>query len=123
VVAIPGALPWVLTGALGALLAWGLASYGAARVVVRGRELNAGRARIGLEHLGPAEPLDPDATRLAMGSEADARAYLLVRPYLKCAVRVPVVDPADPTPYWLVGTRHPEALAAALNGGGTPTSG
>ncbi len=58
-----------------------------------------------------------------MGSEADARAYLLVRPYLKRAVRVTVVDPADPTPYWLVGTRHPEALAAALNGGGTPTSG
>ena len=29
VVAIPGALPWVMTGALGALLAWGLLSYGA----------------------------------------------------------------------------------------------
>jgi hypothetical protein len=115
VVAIPGALPWVLTGALGALLALALASYGAARVVVAGRELNAGRARIGLEYLGPAEALDADATRRAMGTEADARAFLLVRPYLKRAVRVPVVDPADPTPYWLVGTRHPEALAAALN--------
>jgi len=115
VVAIPGALPWVITGALGALLALALASYGAARVVVAGRELTAGRARIGLEHLGPAEALDPDATRLAMGAGADARAYLLIRPYLKRAVRVTVVDPADPTPYWLVGTRHPEALAAALN--------
>ena len=115
VVAIPGALPWVITGALGALFALALASYGAARVIVAGRELNAGRARIGLEHLGPAEALDADATRRAMGTEADARAYLLVRPYLKRAVRVPVVDPADPTPYWLLGTRHPEALAAALN--------
>jgi hypothetical protein len=123
VVAIPGALPWVITGALGLLLAWALASYGAARVVVADRELNAGRARIGLEHLGPAEALDPDATRLAMGSGADARAYLLIRPYLKRAVRVSVVDPADPTPYWLVGTRHPEALAAVLNREATPTSG
>ena len=115
VVAIPGALPWVLTGILGALLAFVLSSYGGARVDVAGRELSAGRARIGLEHRGPAEPLSPDATRLAMGAEADARAYLLIRPYLKRAVRVTVLDPADPTPYWLLGTRHPEALAAALN--------
>ena len=25
-------------------------------------------------------------------------------------------DPADPTPYWIVSTRHPEALAAAIAG-------
>jgi hypothetical protein len=29
-------------------------------------------------------------------------------------VRVPLLDPADPAPYWVVSTRHPEALAAAL---------
>ena len=46
--------------------------------------------------------------------DADARAYLLLRPYLKRAVRVEIADPADPTPYWLVATRHPETLAAAL---------
>jgi len=26
-----------------------------------------------------------------------------------------VEDPADPTPYWLVGSRRPDALATALN--------
>ena len=31
-----------------------------------------------------------------LGVEADARAFLLTRPYLKRAVRVPVPDPADP---------------------------
>jgi hypothetical protein len=115
VVAIPGALPWVLTGALGALLVLALASYGSARLTVTGGEFQAGRARIGLEHLGPAEALDPDATRAAMGADADARAYLLLRPYLRRAVKVRVDDPADPTPYWLVGSRHPDALAAPLN--------
>ncbi|MEO6511221.1 MAG: DUF3093 domain-containing protein [Nocardioides sp.] len=123
VVAIPGALPWVLTGALGALLVLVLGSYGSARLSVDGGKFQAGRARIGLEHLGPAEALDVDATRLAMGSEADARAFLVLRPYLKRAVRVPVTDPADPTPYWLVGSRHPDALAGALNGRRTPASG
>jgi hypothetical protein len=123
VVAIPGALPWLLTGALGALLVLVLGSYGSARLTVSGGQFLAGRARIGLEHLGPAEALDAEATRLAMGSEADARAFLVLRPYLKRAVRVPVTDPADPTPYWLVGSRHPDALAGALNSRRTPASG
>lgn len=123
VVAIPGAFPWVLSGALGALLVLALVSYGSARLGVADGELRAGRAHIGLEHLGPAEALDADATRLALGADADARAFLVVRPYLKRAVKVPVVDPADPTPYWLVSSRHPEALARALDAGRTSTSG
>jgi hypothetical protein len=68
--------------------------------------------------LGTPEQLDKDATRRVLGVEADARAYLVTRPYLKHAVRVPVHDPADPTPYWLVATRHPERLAAALTPSG-----
>ena len=115
VVAVPGALPWVLTGALGALLVMGLVSYGSARLAVADGEFRAARAHIALAHLGAAEALDAEATRLAMGPGADARAFLVMRPYLKRAVRVPVTDPADPTPYWLVGSRHPDALAAALN--------
>ena len=123
VVAIPGALPWVASGALGLLMVLALASYGSARLSVADGVFRAGRARIGVEHLGLAQPLDADATRLAAGPDADARAYLLLRPYLKRAVRVPVDDPADPAPYWLVGSRHPDALAAALNASRTPLSG
>ncbi len=124
VVAIPGAVPWVITGVLGALLVAGLTSIGSARVSVADGELRAGRARIALTHLGPAESLDVAATRATMGADADARAFLMTRPYLSRAVLVPVTDPADPTPYWLVGSRHPDALAAAINGRpATPLSG
>ena len=55
-----------------------------------------------------------DETRRIAGVEADARAYLLIRPYLKRAVKVEITDPADPAPYWLIGTRHPEELARVL---------
>ena len=34
---------------------------------------------------------------------------------LLACVRVPLTDPADPTPYWLVSTRHPARLVAALD--------
>ena len=44
----------------------------------------------------------------------DARAHVCLRAWARTAVRVEVVDPADPTPYWLVSTRHPARLAAAI---------
>jgi hypothetical protein len=49
------------------------------------------------------------------GVDADARAFLLLRPYLKRSLKVQVLDPADPTPYWLLSTRRPAKLAEALN--------
>ena len=114
VVAIPGVAAWVVTGLALALLTLGLLSYGAARLSVQDGQFRAGRATIAGVHLGSVSPLDPEAARRVAGPEADARAYLLLRPYLKRAVRVEITDPADPAPYWLVGTRHPDRLAAAL---------
>jgi hypothetical protein len=91
-----------------------LVSYGGARVEVREAELVAGRARIPLGLLREPRALDAEATRDRVGPLADARAYLLVRPYVASSVIVDVTDPADPAPYWLVSTRHPRALAEAL---------
>jgi hypothetical protein len=95
-------------------LALGLLAYGAARVTVDEGFLRAGRARIAGLHLGTPSSLDAEATRRISGVEADARAYLLLRPYLKRAVQVQITDPADPAPYWLISTRHPDELARAL---------
>jgi hypothetical protein len=88
--------------------------YGAARVSVRDGVLSAGRARISVADLGPVQALDRETTRALAGREADARAYLLLRPYLHRSVRVDIADPRDPTPYWLVATRHPARLVSAL---------
>lgn len=114
VVALPAAAAWAVTAVAMALLTLGLLSYGAARVVVGDGVFRAGRAHIGAAHLGRAVALDPEATRRTAGREADVRAFLLLRPYLKRAVRVEITDPSDPAPYWLVSTRHPEELARAL---------
>lgn len=87
---------------------------GAARVVVRDGRLTAGRAQLPLEHAGEVRVLDRAATRTAMGPGADPAAYSMTRSWLPGSVRVQVIDPADDTPYWLVGSRHPDRLAAAL---------
>jgi hypothetical protein len=52
--------------------------------------------------------------RNAFGRDCDPAAYLVLRSYLRGAVRVEITDPHDPAPYWLIATRHPERLAAAL---------
>ena len=114
VVALPGPAAWVCSGIALALLAALLLSYGGARVSVADGWFRAGRARIEGVHLGRVSALDPEETRRVAGPEADARAYLLLRPYLKRAVRVEIADPDDPAPYWLVSSRRPEELARAV---------
>jgi hypothetical protein len=115
VVALPAVVAWAISAVALALLAAGLLAFGAPRISVSDGVLRAGRATIGTEHLGAVDALDPEAARRVAGPEADARAFLLLRPYLKRAVRVEVTDPADPAPYWLLGTRHPDRLAAAVH--------
>ncbi len=114
VVALPGVAAWTVTGLAMVLLGSLLLAYGAARIEVVDGELRAGRARIELHHLGAASALDADETRNLAGRDADARAFLLLRPYLKRGVRVAVLDPDDPAPYWLLSTRRPSELAGVL---------
>ncbi|MET0999205.1 MAG: DUF3093 domain-containing protein [Marmoricola sp.] len=114
VVAMPAWAAWSATAALLLVMIGLFLWFGSAQVTVRDDVLHAGRAHIPLALIGPAETLDAEETRRVHGVDADARAFLLMRPYLKRAVRIPVRDPADPTPYWLVSTRRPDELAAAL---------
>lgn len=122
VVALPGIVAWSVTAVGLVLMAAVLLSYGAARIEVDRGRLRAGRAGIELRHLGEATALDADAARRLAGRDADARAYLLLRPYLKRAVRVDLHDPADPAPYWLLSTRHPDALARAITAARGPVA-
>jgi hypothetical protein len=115
VVAMPAWAAWTATGVLVAVTVVLLLWFGSPRVAVRDGVLQAGRAHIALDLLGAATPLDAEETRRVHGVDADARAYLLTRPYLKRSVRIEVEDPADPAPYWLLSSRRPQALAAAVS--------
>ena len=119
IVAVPEPLAWsIAAGALVVMVALFVA-YGRPRVSVENGTFSAGRARIGLEHVGEVTALDADGVRRQAGVDADARAYLLLRPYLKRGVRVDITDPADPAPYWLVSCRRPEAVVTAVRVGRT----
>lgn len=97
----------------GFLLAWG-----ATRVEVTGTVLRAGGDVLPLSAIGEVQPLDARQAALLRGPKADPAAHLLLRPYLKKAVYIGLADPSNGVPYWLIGTRRPAELAAALTARG-----
>ena len=135
---------WVLAGlfslsvlvAVGAYLgpAWGLgtsiatllvavAIFGSAAILISvdEQEIRVGRASIEHAYIATCRALDAEQTRRRTGVEADARAHLVLRPYIKTTVEITLDDPEDPVPYWLVSTRHPQRLAAALQDAASST--
>ena len=114
IVAVPGVVAWIVTAVCMSLAAAALLSYGAATITVSEGVFRAGRAQIAARYVGAVESLDAEQTRRTAGPEANIRAFLLLRPYCKRAVKVEINDQADPTPYWLISTRRPDDLAAAL---------
>ncbi|WP_426515070.1 DUF3093 domain-containing protein [Diaminobutyricibacter sp. McL0618] len=80
-------------------------------------DLFAGRASIPLTLVGEPTGYGPDAAQLERGQRLDARAWLLIRGWVKPVVKVPVLDPQDPAPYWLISTRSPDQLVRALDEG------
>jgi hypothetical protein len=117
--ATPEVVAWSVTAVALAIMVALFVGYGRPRIAVEGDTLRAGRAHIALEHVGEVTALDAEGVRRLAGVDADARAYLLLRPYLKRGVRIDIADPADPAPYWLVSCRRPEALVTAVGVGRT----
>lgn len=76
--------------------------------------LRAGKARIPVALIGEMEAASGDEARAERGPRLDARAWLMLRGDVGPVVRLHITDPEDPTPYWLVSTRRPEALITAI---------
>ena len=86
-------------------------------IAVSSGELVAGRARLPLEFAGEVQIFEGNEAFLERGRRLDARAWLVIRGWVKPVVKVPVLDPRDPVPYWLVSTRRPHGVAAAIERG------
>lgn len=85
------------------------------RIEVTETELRAGRARLPLDVVAAVSPATGREAFEERGVKLDSRAWMLLRGWIPGLVRVDLDDPQDPTPYWLVSSRRPEELAAAIN--------
>jgi hypothetical protein len=86
---------------------------GRLRVKLQDGVLSAGSDDLPVTTITTITPLDREATRLRLGPQADPAAKLVVRGWIGSSVMVRLSNP-DPVPYWVVSTRHPEDLAAAI---------
>jgi len=87
---------------------------GAPTILVTDTEFSAGRAHLPLAIVGEVVGFEGEEARAERGPRLDARAWLLIRGWVSPVVRVQVLDENDPAPYWIVSTRHPDAVVAAL---------
>jgi len=108
--------PWpiiIMTG-LAAACATYLITFGLATVEIRDGALRAGNAALPLTAVSEVVTLDEKQTTRLRGPRADPAAHLYSRPYLKESVYLAVNGAGSTVPYWLIGTRHPAELAAAI---------
>lgn len=119
----PTPLAWLPYAVFLAGTATGLVALGRIRVRVADGELIVDDAHIPMRYLAEVNIIDIEAKRALLGPLATRYAFVIQRPWIREAVRVAIDDPADPTPYWLISTRHPAALAAAIAQGRTDAAG
>ncbi|GAA1467689.1 DUF3093 domain-containing protein [Microbacterium thalassium] len=77
-------------------------------------ELRAGRAHIEVSLLGAPQVLAGEPARLARGQDLDPRCWHVIRGGIDGIVSIPVLDPVDPAPAWVLSSRTPDRLAAAV---------
>jgi hypothetical protein len=111
---VDGFIPPLVIIALYALVAAFFLQWNSATIEVAGNVLRAGKESLALSEAGEVIALDEHQSVALRGPRADPSARLLLRPYLKRAVYVGLADPDEGVPYWLLATRHPERLAAAI---------
>jgi hypothetical protein len=64
--------------------------------------------------VGTVEGLSGDEARAERGVRLDARTWLLIRGWISPLVKIQNLDERDSAPYWVVSTRHPDAVVAAI---------
>jgi len=98
----------------GGLALAGVAALNRIRILVADGELRVDDARLPVSAIAGVTVITAEERRDLLGVNADPLAFVIQRPWIPDGVRIDLDDPADPTPYWYVSSRHPRELAAAL---------
>ena len=99
---------------LSVVLVW---SIGRGALEISGGELRIRGAHIPLKDISGAVALDGPTLRRGVGREGDPAAFVSIRPWIAPGFQVWVDDPEDPTPYWVVSSRHPQRVVDLIRAG------
>jgi hypothetical protein len=109
---------WIPFGTLlplSVVIVWWL---GRSRLEISGGEVRVRGAHLPVEYVSGSVSLDTRTLRRVVGREGDPAAFVSIRPWIGPGVQLWLDDPEDPTPYWVVSSRHPERVITALRAAG-----
>ncbi|WP_207543795.1 DUF3093 domain-containing protein [Mycobacteroides franklinii] len=113
---LPGWVPYpILFAIVAGVLLW----FSRIRVEVTtgpdgATELRAGSAHLPVSVIAKSAEIPATAKSAALGRQLDPAAFVVHRAWIGPMVLVVLDDADDPTPYWLVSSRHPDRVLAAL---------
>ncbi|WJY65707.1 hypothetical protein CAQUA_04970 [Corynebacterium aquatimens] len=104
-----------------ALLGWFLYSLSSTEIAVERdadgtRWLVIGESNLPNTVVSRSMAVPYSAKQSALGPQLDPAAYLVHHSWVAEMVLLVLDDPEDPTPYWLVSSKNPEALLKAFVG-------
>jgi hypothetical protein len=79
-------------------------------------ELWVGAAHLPVGVISRSAEVPRSAKSAALGRQLDPAAYVVHRAWIGAMVLLVLDDADDPTPYWLVSSRRPDRVLAALRG-------
>lgn len=106
---------WIPFGTLLPLAAFLVWLLGRAELKIADDELRIRGAHLPLRFCSGRVALDAATLRRVVGREGDPQGFVSIRPWIGPGVQLWLDDPEDPTPYWVISTRHPDRVVAALD--------
>ena len=107
-------IPFSVLLPLSLVIVWWM---GHSRLEIAGGELRIRGAHLPLDTITGVVALDARTLRRVVGREGDPAAFVQIRPWIGPGVQVWLDDPDDPTPYWIVSSRHPDRVVTLLRSG------
>jgi hypothetical protein len=104
-------IPWTVLPVLAVAITWFM---GRSLLTIGDGELRIRSAHVALEFINGSVRLDERSLRRLVGRDGDPLAYVQIRPWIGPGVQILLNDADDPTPYWVISTRHPEKVVKLL---------
>lgn len=83
-------------------------------VQVTDKFIQASAAQLPHAFVGEVRVLSEQEFAQKISTQADARAFLVIRGDVRKGVMIENTDTNDPAPYWIIASRKPKSLAASI---------
>ena len=104
----------IVVGLIGVAAIWTLLILRAPTIQVTSTNLLVSGVSIPRKLIGVPQVVSKSDIFSERGPRLNPSAHKVFQGTVKTAIKLPITDPQDPTPYWLVSTRNPEKLAQVL---------